>query len=152
MMDKLCEVCERVYDAKRADSKYCSSKCRKVASRNVTDNEISVTKADVTDNSVTDIIEMTASDVTDKSKVYFQGRPLSEIDPEKEFLIGERWMKCKGLRWWMLDGSLNRDKLPFARKKRMEPEAKRKTFRELMYTHDVRYGARDKDFNLIGSY
>ena len=144
-----CTVCNKEFEG-RSGTKYCSGKCRKAASRNVTDNEISVTKAVVTDNSVTDIIEMTASDVTDKSRVFFQGRGLSEIDPEKEFLIGETWMK--DLRWWMLDGPLERDNLPLARKKHINAQEKRRTFRELMYTHDVRYGARDSDHNLIGGY
>ena len=40
-----CIVCNQVFEAKRADARYCSAKCRVTANRN---------KDAVTDNSVTD--------------------------------------------------------------------------------------------------
>lgn len=46
----ICEHCKAEYEARRADSRYCSPRCRTAAHR-VTDN---VTVSDVTDNPVTD--------------------------------------------------------------------------------------------------
>lgn len=52
----LCLTCNKEFVAKRTDAKYCSPKCRKIASR-------------VTDNSVTDNVTDNSIPVTDKISV-----------------------------------------------------------------------------------
>lgn len=37
-MDKQCLNCQQMYFSKRADSKYCSAKCRKAANRDMTED------------------------------------------------------------------------------------------------------------------
>lgn len=51
-MDKKCLVCDDMYLSKRADSRYCSNKCRKAATRQVDNTPVVVTdnKKNVTDN------------------------------------------------------------------------------------------------------
>jgi len=39
-MDKMCVICQKMYHAKRADSKYCSAACRKAASRQVSEEPV----------------------------------------------------------------------------------------------------------------
>ena len=95
--------------------------------------------------------EWCAGDVVDRGLVGFQGMLLSGLNPEDEVVIGQRVFKVRELRWWMLQGVLVRDVGDLAgnRRMRMEAENKRRRFRELMYQHDIRYGARDSEGDLI---
>ena len=46
----MCQICQKEFESKRADAKFCSSKCRKASSRGVTDNY-------VTDNSTDNVTD-----------------------------------------------------------------------------------------------
>ena len=78
-MRKKCENCGEEFEAKRADAKYCSAKCRVAANRN-----------NVTDNSVTD-------NVTDKEyRGRATGKTLKEMGAqdlydEIESYPGDTW-------------------------------------------------------------
>jgi len=73
-MTNTCKQCNSDYEAKRATSLYCSSKCRVKAGRlsvtddsalepvSVTNEELSVTKVSVTELSVTDVSPSTPSE------------------------------------------------------------------------------------------
>ena len=140
----------------RANQRYCNDACRMSFKRKgeqkpeqVVAENPNKPEQKANTNTKPEHIEWCASDVSDKENVYFQGKKLSELDHEQFFEIGEVDMKVKDLRWWMLDGPLSHDNLPLASRKRLPAQKKRKIFRELMYQYDVRFGARDKDFNLI---
>ena len=140
----------------RANQRYCNDACRMSFKRkgeqkpeqDVAENP-NKPEQKANTNTKPEHIEWCASDVSDKENVYFQGKKLSELDPEQFFKIGEVWFKVRDLRWWMLHGVLDRGELPSSKGVRMGAGDKRKAFRELMYQYDVRFGARDKDFNLI---
>lgn len=53
-MDKKCLVCDKMYIAKRADSKFCSSACRKAYSRQVNEDPKVVPSKTVVPKEVSD--------------------------------------------------------------------------------------------------
>ena len=126
----VCEACHNTFMAKRKDAKYCGSGCRKKANR-------------VTDN--------TSKGVTDKVYSVF-GR---ERDSDEVMNIGRKSFKVKDLPYWMLDGERGSKEIgayevcldgvyPL-----YEPQEKREKFRDLMLQHDVRYGVRGTDRELV---
>ena len=63
--------------------------------------------------------------------------------------MGYERMKVGEVPCWLLEGELERDKLPMSVKRHMPAQEKRRRFRELMFSYDVRYGARDANFDLM---
>jgi hypothetical protein len=83
------------------------------------------------------------------------GRNYDDISPDDEFRLGDpiwgRVFTKETLPYWMFDGDMERDILPRARGKVMSAQKKRVKFRELMLTYDIRFGARDREGNLLSA-
>lgn len=93
-----CSICSKEYNSTRSDSKFCSSKCRMLASRkklsvtriaplSVTKEGLSVTKRG---NSVTDNLSSVTDSVTDKlDKLTFTDENLEERIAIYKKIMGE---------------------------------------------------------------